>query len=78
MKNLNIFQRLFQKRIDFLEVIPDTLQEDEKAKLNQNLTKIHQKGRTYNEAEYVYTTVSGNQDNQENTEHNVPRLLHLP
>ena len=68
MKNLNIFQRLFQKRIDFLEVIPDTLQEDEKAKLNQNLTKIHQKGRTYNEAEYVYTTVSGNQDNQENTQ----------
>ena len=68
MQNLNIFQRLFQKRIDFLEVIPDTLQEDEKARLNQNLTKIHQKGRTYNEAEYVYTSVSENQDNQENTQ----------
>lgn len=65
MKNLNIFQRLFQKRIDFLEVIPDILQENEKEQLNQQLTKIHQKTRTYNEAEYVPLEVSNSSNNQE-------------
>ena len=66
MKNLNVFQRIFQKRIDFLEVIPDVLQENEKEQLNQQLTKTHQKTRTYNEAEYVPLEVRNSSNNQEN------------
>lgn len=49
MEKLNFFQRIAQRKTNFLEAVPDDLSPEEKAQLNQKLTPISQKARHFKE-----------------------------